>query len=513
MRSRPTDPRSNLGRRDFLRALGLTGLGLALPDRILADPYAPLPADLTTPIFRRGARAIRVQGRVQSGGRGLGGVGVTDGLQVVATDGDGRFQIATTEDRGFVGLSLPRGYEIPRNDTGTARLYAPLQPNAAGEAEVGFDLQRLNSADENHTLLLLADPQTQTAQELEWFHQQTVPDVIETTSAVGGDVIGIADGDIMYDHLEFYPEYERAVGRMGIPFFQCVGNHDLDQGNPTDLTSTRTFQSHFGPRYYSFNRGAIHYVVLDDVFWYGDGYIGYLAEDQLGWLANDLALVEPGRPVIVATHIPAMGGSYVRYDQEKPQVGMAITNREALYRLLEPYDAHILTGHTHENEHIYEGGVHEHVSGAVCGGWWSGPICWDGCPSGYSVYEARGEEITWRYKSTGLPADHQMRIYPQGSDPTAPDEMVVNIWDWNRDWSAVWYEDGERKGPLAQRRGLDPLSVELHTGPELPPHRPWVDPRPTLHLFYAPVSPGAREIRVEATDGFGRVYTETLRLG
>ena len=109
----------------------------------------------------------------------------------------------------------------------------------------------------------------------------------------------------------------------------------------TDLTSTLTFQRRFGPRYYSFNRGAVHYVVLDDVFWYGDGYIGYLGEDQLTWLANDLALVEPGTPVIVATHIPAMGGAYLRIGESAPRIASAITNRAALYRLLEPFDAGI----------------------------------------------------------------------------------------------------------------------------------------------------------------------------
>jgi hypothetical protein len=32
----------------------------------------------------------------------------------------------------------------------------------------------------------------------------------------------------------------------------------------------------------------------------------------------------------------------------------------------------------------------------------------------------------------------------------------------------------------------------------------------TGHLFYAPASRAAREIRVEATDRFGRVYTATV---
>jgi hypothetical protein len=49
--------------------------------------------------------------------------------------------------------------------------------------------------------------------------------------------------------------------------------------------------------------------------------------------------------------------------------------------------------------------------------------------------------------------------------------------------------------------------MELHLGPELPPRRTWVDPYPTRHLFYAPVSADTRSVLVEATDRFGRVYT------
>ena len=44
----------------------------------------------------------------------------------------------------------------------------------------------------------------------------------------------------------------------------------------------------------------------------------------------------------------------------------------------------------------------------------------------------------------------------------------------------------------------------------VPRPRPWVEPAPTGHLFYAPVSPEARAVRVEATDRFGRVYSDVL---
>jgi hypothetical protein len=214
--------------------------------------------------------------------------------------------------------------------------------------------------------------------------------------------------------------------------------------------------------------------------------------------------------VVVTLHIPSLGSGHIRRGQTRPGNTVSVTNREVLYRLLEPYTAHLLCGHTHENDHVFEHGVHEHVSGTVCGAWWSGPICYDGTPSGYGVYDVRGDEVSWQYKSTGQPLDHQIRTYPAGSDPRAPDEFVANVWDWDPEWTVVWYEDGARRGEMARRIGLDPLSVELHTGPDLPERRTWVEPTPTRHLFYAPYPESAREIRVEATDRFGRTYDATV---
>ncbi len=146
----------------------------------------------------------------------------------------------------------------------------------------------------------------------------------------------------------------------------------------------------------------------------------------------------------------------------------------------------------------------------MCGAWWSGPICGDGTPNGYSVYEMRGEEVTWRYKSTGHSPHDQIRVYPRGADASAPDEVVANVWDWDPEWRVVWYEDGERRGEMARRVGTDPMSEALHRGEELPPRRSWVEPYPVGHLFYAPIQPGTREVRVEATDRFLRTYTAVV---
>jgi hypothetical protein len=502
METNHSDSVTRMKRREFIRTTALGTAALAVPGRLLADPYAPLPSRLLS------ARPVRVRGQVRNGASGVGEVGVSDGLAVVKTAADGTFELVTTSERPYLFCCVPSGYEIPTSATGTANCYRPIQPDSRGEMDVVFDLTRRRGSDSEHAVLLLADPQTQDDLEMRWLHEQTVPDIRALLGELGQtESFGIGCGDIMYDNLEFFPEYERAVSRMCVPFFQVVGNHDLDQGSPTDEGSVDTFSGHFGPRYYSFERGEVHYVVLDDVFWYGSSYLGYLDADQLSWLEADLTRIEPGRTVVVATHIPVAGSRHTREGKSKPDINMSVANREALYRQLEPYNAHILVGHTHESEHLFEGGVHEHVCGAVCGAWWSGPICGDGTPKGYALYEIQGSEVTWRYKSTGHGLDHQIRAYPIGVDPGAPDEIVANVWDWDPKWTVVWYEDGERKGAMARRVAHDPQSVKLHTGPDLPPRRKWVEPYPTGHLFYAPASRTAREIRVEATDRFGRVYS------
>jgi len=490
-------------RREFLKALGLTGAALSLPGVSTATPQLPR------------STAITATGRVTGPDGGVEEVPVTDGVSVTQTDADGRYELAASPRRPFVSLSVPSGYRLPTHDTGTARFYQPLDAAAGGTADASFRLAPLDRDDEQHAFLFLADPQTRTEAEMQQFQDEMVPDVQGTVDELGNrPVFGVGGGDLVFDDLSLFSGYEVAVRQMDVPFVQVVGNHDLNFDAPTDPGSTATFRRHFGPEYYSFDRGAVHYVVLDDVYWPGsdgferetDDYFGHLDAAQLAWLEQDLALVENGRPVVVLTHIPALSTTYERRGEASPSVRGRIGNRAALYELLDPFDAHIVSGHVHENEHRFADGPHEHVVGTVCGAWWTGPICYDGTPKGYAVYEANGESIEWRYKSTGHGASHQMRTYPAGADPKAPDEFIANVWDATDDWTVVWYEDGIRTGHMARRVGLDPMSRRRHEGDDQPEKHTWVEPQPTAHLYYAPANPDANRVRVEATDSFGRTY-------
>jgi hypothetical protein len=208
-------------------------------------------------------------------------------------------------------------------------------------------------------------------------------------------------------------------------------------------------------------------------------------------------------------HIPSDTGAARRYGK-KEELGGTVSNRRQLYKMLEPFNVHIMSGHTHVNEKVVADKRIEHVHGTVCGAWWTGPICTDGSPNGYAVYEVNGSDIQWYYKSTGKPRDHQLRIYGKGKSTERPEAIIANVWNWDPAWKVEWFEDGNLRGAMEQKMGLDPLAVELHAGPQLPVKHKWVDPTLTDHLFECVPGPGAKEVTVRATDRFGRVYEEKV---
>jgi hypothetical protein len=158
---------------------------------------------------------------------------------------------------------------------------------------------------------------------------------------------------------------------------------------------------------------------------------------------------------------------------------------------------------------MIQGNIYEHCHGTVCGAWWSGPICHDGTPSGYAVYEALGSELRWKYKGTGMDITEQFRVYPKGYQTDFPDYFSLNCWNYDPKWEISWYENGIKVGAPKKIVALDPWSVELHTGPTLPQRRTWVEPQLTDHLFF--FQPNSTEnLVVEVKDRFGNKYTKRV---
>lgn len=78
---------------------------------------------------------------------------------------------------------------------------------------------------------------------------------------------------------------------------------------------------------------------------------------------------------------------------------------------------------------------------------------WMAPPVGYGVYEIDGTEVNWYFKSVGKPRDHQMRIYAPGTTGNYGNDVVVNIWNWDKNWQVQWQERWRRHGCNEPFRG------------------------------------------------------------
>jgi len=498
-------------RRNFLKNIALTaGAASIIPFQQTTASVLDLSVEEAGSIDD--LKSVLVTGKVVARGKGIANVVVSDGYQVAKTDATGRYSFQSAFQAQFVFISLPAGYMIEKQRNGSADFYKKIEKQKNTYSH-NFVLEPTKESDHKHHFIVWADPQIQKEEEAELLLSETVPDTIETIKQLNSaHVFGVGCGDLIWDQHQLSAKYNQAVQQTNIPFFQVFGNHDADLEQRSDEKSATTFSAMYGPQYYSFNRGLVHYVVLNDVFFIGKEkeYIGYITENQLAWLEQDLQVVPKGSTVVVFQHIPSFTRHFERYPEEK-SLGAMVSNRKYLYKLLEPYQAHLMSGHTHFNENvILAENLYEHCHGTVCGAWWSGPICQDGTPSGYGVYQVEGNDISWYYKGTGLSKEIQFRVYKKGEHPDYPSNWSVNIWNWDEHWKAIWLEDGVEKGALVQVRAKDPLSMQLHEGPKLPVKRKWVEPGLTDHMFLFHPSEQAKVITVVVTDRFGNKYTEVI---
>jgi hypothetical protein len=455
---------------------------------------------LLTPVSRIFGRTTKtfapVSGRVTAKGKPLANVIVSDCYDAVLTDKNGFYTIAPNENASFIFVSTPSGYAFPQEES-LARQYKPI--SSLTDSKADFEFKALGKDDTKHQFIIWADPQVKTKNDVQLMMDESVPDVQKLVKDMPSDTLlhGICVGDLVWDNHALFPEYCSAVKKMGIPFFQAIGNHDMDYRLGGDETSDATFKKYFGPTNYSFNRGKVHYIVLDDVFYLGKEreYKGYITPAQLEWMKKDLSFVPKDHLIIVSLHIPVHTG---------------VENNKDLYEVLKPFpNAHIMSGHTHYNRNVIKEGIYEHVHGTVCGAWWTGPICEDGTPDGYGVYEVNGTELSWYYKSTGHDANHQMSLNVQKND-TGTEELFINVFNWDKAWKVEWWLDEQPQGRLENKPGLDPLAVKLMLGPQLPATRSFAEPKKTDHLFSVALPQGYKKIKVIATDRFGKQYTASL---
>src|SRR5690606_16847637 len=129
-----------------------------------------------------------------------------------------------------------------------------------------------------------------------------------------------------------------AMGSLDMRVFTTIGNHDKTGGNSTTARNSSSFENHYGPLNYSFNRGEVHFVCLDNVvFTNNRGYDMRFSEQQIDWLEIDLSMVPKDKMLIVYYHMPIRGTNF--------------STRSRLFNLIKDFkEVHLMAGHTHYNE-------------------------------------------------------------------------------------------------------------------------------------------------------------------
>ena len=462
---------------------------------------------------------------------GLEGISVSNGREIVKTNARGQWQLPHDDDTIFFVIK-PSGWMTPVNKhqlpqffyihkpAGSPKTfrYKGVDPTGPLPRSINFALHKTNEPTE-FKAIFFGDPQPSNIEQVDYIKHDIIEELIGTDAR-----FGVTLGDIMFDKLELFPQSNADIALIGIPWFNVIGNHDLNMDADKDSDSDETFHRLFGPSYYSFDYGPVHFIILDDVDWAKRngkrGYHGGIDEEQMAFVKNDLALVPEKKLVCLMMHIPL------------PKVG----NRRELYRLIEkrPHTLSI-SGHEHWHAHKYIGAEddwrgdkpHHHiVNVTVSGTWWKGrkdevgiphTTMRDGAPNGYSIITFKDTEHVLEFKAARQPATYQMNVFAPDqvkTTDTGKAPVYVNVFNGSINSTVkMRLSKSDQWIMLKKVMETDPFysaTRQREISGQLSPRSHLSGPIKSDHLWKGNlpegIAPGSHLIEINATDAYGKTH-------
>lgn len=464
--------------------------------------FAVMSAEAASAVKPR--RGMNLVGVVTDGETPMSGVVVSDGVNVVRTNDRGEYQMHTDSAR-FVFVSLPADCRIPMKN-GFPCMYQEIGLDGRKSVQRDFVLER-QPVDRRFALVAMADIQIQNRKELAMLQTDVIDDFAFEVNALGGTVIGMTLGDNVWDNMPFHRQLMDVFSGVGIPIFPVIGNHDHDLQFPVDYKADHAFKDHFGPNYYSFNRGDVHIVAMDNINYSGrKNYKEEFTQEQLEWLRRDLEFVPEDKMVVIGYHAPT-----THYWSKS-----RVVNAQEFYDILAGRKVVLLAGHLHSNHTVsVNADITEHAVAAFMGAFWTGDLCADGSPRGFKVFQFDGNRmVDSYYQGHCHPRNYQMYLYRPGQaiDGNYKDGIVANVFNAGSDWTVELSEDGSGWMPMQRIVTVDPRAYHHLYGKKKPAYRAHSEPRmKNTHMYYCkPKSDSWKKVVVRATDPYGNVYTESL---
>lgn len=473
--------------------------------------------------------------------KGIANVSITNGIEVVLSNAEGKYELPISDDV-IISLIKPSNYKIKVNEDnlpqffyihklkGSPQLkFKGVAPTGKLPKSVDFGLVP-QEENQKFTSLIFGDPQPYTLAEVDYFAKGIVAEVDGNKNVA----FGLSLGDLVGNDLSLFSPYVKALKKAKTPWYNLLGNHDLNFDATTDEMADETFESHFGPANYAFNFGKVHFVVLDDVL-YPDprnkkGYWAGFTKNQLQFIENDLKFVSKDYLVVLAFHIPL---------SETDDDSFRDEDRNKLFELLKEFPNTLsLSAHTHiqrqdffsKKEGWLQNKSHHHYNvGTTSGDWYTGkfneegiPVSTmrDGTPKGYAFINFDGNQYDIEYKVAGKPKTFQMEIFAPNvveKGPKSKSGIFVNFFIGSKNDVVKYRVDKEEWKKMDYLEEVDPtytsdiynwdLSEVLIQG-----KRP-SNPIQSKHLWRgdipAKLEIGQHTIEVEATDMFGKIFRAT----
>ena len=355
------------------------------------------------------------------GDKPVAGAVVTNGKHSVKSNEKGLYQLPEYDKAKFVTISTPSGY------TYTSNFYHRI----GAATNFDFPLKKTNS--ESRKFIQIAD--TETYQYAEWMND--LKGYIK-----GNDVAFInLTGDICYEKgLDFHGANFRDAD-LGTRVVMTIGNHDLVGENGS---GEKKYESIFGPVWYSFNVGGVHFV--NTAMRGGDRVPGYTLDQMIEWMQGDFALLEKGTPVVIFNHdIVFNNGEYI-YKTDKNELDLKKHNlRGWLY------------GHWHVNSFAEFGDVKVYGTGSPN----KGGI--DHSPSCFRVIEFdENGVLSSELKYNSVKNDVVVNATQSG-------EVVANIYSSTSNVTSAILKIGKKSYPLSQKSDWAwsadlPIGVDAQNG-------------------------------------------------
>ena len=509
------------------------------------------PAQLTSAETARGVvyHDLNGDGARNANEPGLGGVRVSNCVEVVVTDPDGSYELGVDDDtilfvakpRGWQtrvdARNLPRFYYIhkPNGSPDEGFKYAGVEPTGPLPESVDFPLTPASEPDD-FVAIFIGDPQPYTREEVRFYANDIIAELVDKKAA-----FGMSMGDIVGDDLALFEHMNGVQATVGTPWYNVYGNHDMNYLSPDDKHADETFERIYGPTDYAFQYGSVHFIVMDNVVYKGvardgagkardGGYTGGLSKQQLDFVKNYAATVPKNERIVICTHIPLINPDEVQHGTPEVTELLEIlgdhphTLSFSAHTHYQRTDlVHSQEGATGATHHTHHGHAHHNiVTGS--GSWYRGardetglpmsPMR-DGVPNGYILATFSGADYSIRYKAARMPADYQLAIHTQEVIPasdSASTAVLANVFNGS-ELSKVqmrvrdhgdWVE-------MEQKPQFWPPYVEAYQREMAQKDRTYralPDPVPTPHIWEANLPaglhPGFHVLEVETTDMFGQ---------